>query len=54
MILGRGRCTPVTGRRGRPSSFLVWATTGQSGLRLRPSGNGVKTRAPLFLRNLVK
>ena len=28
MILGRGRCTPVTGRRGRPSSFLVWANTG--------------------------
>ena len=25
MILGRGRCTPATGRRGRPSSFLVWA-----------------------------
>jgi hypothetical protein len=23
--LGRGRYTPVTGRRGRPSSFLVWA-----------------------------
>jgi hypothetical protein len=24
MIPGRGGCTPVTGRRGRPSSFLVW------------------------------
>jgi hypothetical protein len=30
MILGRGRCTSVTGRRGRPSSFLVWAITGHS------------------------
>ena len=31
MIVGRGRCTPVTGRRGRQPPSPVWATSGHYG-----------------------
>src|SRR5258708_1854975 len=44
MIVGRGRCTPVTGRRGRQPSSPVWAITGRKQLQHSSSSPLPSTR----------
>src|SRR5882672_1615665 len=44
-IVGRGRCTPVTGRSGRRPSSPVWAKTGREGVPTgAPDERGAKGR----------